>query len=210
MHTYRSHTCNELRSSHVGSVVRLAGWVHRKRDHGQLLFLDLRDHYGITQCVIDVDSPVFSAANALRLESVVRVNGTVVARTPETVNKELETGEIELRLESLDVLSEAEPLPFPVNAEHDYPEDMRLTYRFLDLRREALHKTIVLRSRVRRSVVRPDIGTGVDPPVVFRPALRGRRRLHEAGVGPAREGREQPDEQHSRRGAAGPWKELGR
>ncbi|MFO0996408.1 MAG: aspartate--tRNA ligase [Alphaproteobacteria bacterium] len=160
MHTYRSHTCNELRSSHVGSVVRLAGWVHRKRDHGQLLFLDLRDHYGITQCVIDVDSPVFSAANALRLESVVRVNGTVVARTPETVNKELETGEIELRLESLDVLSEAEPLPFPVNAEHDYPEDMRLTYRFLDLRREALHKTIVLRSRVIDSIRRRMIASG--------------------------------------------------
>jgi aspartyl-tRNA synthetase len=160
VHTYRSHTCNDLRSSHVGATARLSGWVHRKRDHGQLLFIDMRDHYGITQCVIDVDSPLFAAANAVKLESVIRIDGTVVARTPDTVNTHLGTGEIELRIEALDVLSEAEPLPFPVNVEHDYPEDMRLTYRFLDLRREALHNTIMLRSRVISSIRRRMIESG--------------------------------------------------
>jgi aspartyl-tRNA synthetase len=160
VHIYRSHTCNELRSSHVGSAARLSGWVHRKRDHGQLLFIDLRDHYGITQCVIASNSPLFERANALKLESVIRIDGTVVARTPETVNAQLDTGQIELRIEILDVLSEAEPLPFPVNMEHDYPEDMRLTYRFLDLRREALHKTIMLRSRVIDSIRRRMIASG--------------------------------------------------
>src|SRR5215831_13217146 len=132
MHAYRTHTCAALRLSDAGKTVRLAGWVHRKRDHGQLLFIDLRDHYGITQCVIDVSSPLFKSVDALRLESVVSVAGRVAARSPETVNPKLPTGEVELRIESIDVLSEAEPLPFPVNTEADYPEEMRLRYRFLD------------------------------------------------------------------------------
>ena len=154
MHTYRSHTCNQLKASDVGKTVRLSGWVHRKRDHGQLLFIDLRDHYGITQCVISVENPIFEKASALRPESVIRVDGAVVARSPETVNKELATGEIELKIEALELLGDAEPLPFPVNAEHDYPEEMRLKYRFLDLRRESLHWNIVLRSKVISSIRR--------------------------------------------------------
>ncbi|MCX7354383.1 MAG: aspartate--tRNA ligase [Alphaproteobacteria bacterium] len=154
MHTYRSHTCNQLKASDVGKTVRLSGWVHRKRDHGQLLFIDLRDHYGITQCVISVENPLFERASALRPESVIKVDGAVVARSPETVNKDLATGEIELKIEALELLSDAEPLPFPVNAEHDYPEEMRLKYRFLDLRRESLHWNIVLRSKVISSIRR--------------------------------------------------------
>ena len=160
MHAYRTHTCNALGAADVGKPARLSGWVHRKRDHGQLLFVDLRDHYGITQCVVSSGEPAFEAANALRNESVVRVTGTVVARTPETVNKDLATGEVELRIEALDVLSEAEPLPFPVNAEADYPEDMRLTYRFLDLRRESLHRTIMLRGKVIDSIRRRMVASG--------------------------------------------------
>ena len=154
MHTYRSHTCNQLKASDVGKTVRLSGWVHRKRDHGQLLFIDLRDHYGITQCVISVENPLFERASALRPESVIKVDGAVVARSPETVNKELATGEIEMKIEALELLGDAEPLPFPVNAEHDYPEEMRLKYRFLDLRRESLHWNIVLRSKVISSIRR--------------------------------------------------------
>ncbi|MFN0044101.1 MAG: aspartate--tRNA ligase [Alphaproteobacteria bacterium] len=160
MHAYRTHTCNQLRLADVGRTVRLSGWVHRKRDHGQLLFVDLRDHYGVTQCVVSAGEAVFEAASELRNESVVRATGTVVARSAETVNKDLGTGEIELRIASLDVLSAAEPIPFPVNADADYPEDMRLTYRFLDLRRESLHKTIMLRSEVIASIRRRMIELG--------------------------------------------------
>ena len=136
MHAYRTHTCGALRLADAGQTVRLSGWVHRKRDHGQLLFVDLRDHYGITQCVIDVSSPLFPAAEALRLESVVTMTGRVAARTEDTVNPSLPTGEVELVIDALDVRSIAEPLPFPVNTDAEYPEEMRLTYRFLDLRRE--------------------------------------------------------------------------
>ncbi len=160
MHAYRTHTCNQLRLGDVGRTVRLSGWVHRKRDHGQLLFVDLRDHYGVTQCVVSAGEAVFEAASELRNESVVRATGTVVARSAETVNKDLGTGEIELRIATLDVLSAAEPIPFPVNADADYPEDMRLTYRFLDLRRESLHKTIMLRSKVIESIRRRMIALG--------------------------------------------------
>src|SRR5438445_3112040 len=122
MHAYRTHNCGQLRLDDAGATVRLSGWVHRKRDHGQLLFVDLRDHYGVTQCVIDSSSPLFKAADALRLESVVTVTGTVKARSPETVNPKLPTGEVELAIAELKVQSEAEPLPFPVNAEAEYPE----------------------------------------------------------------------------------------
>jgi aspartyl-tRNA synthetase len=160
MHAYRTHTCGALRLGDAGSTVRLAGWVHRKRDHGQLLFIDLRDHYGITQCVIDSSSPLFKLADAQKLESVVTVTGKVVQRSPETVNPKLPTGEIELQIAELAVLSEAEPLPMPVNTEAEYPEEMRLKYRFLDLRRESVHHNIVLRSNVIASIRRRMIEQG--------------------------------------------------
>jgi aspartyl-tRNA synthetase len=154
MHAYRTHTCGALRLPDAGRVARLSGWVHRKRDHGQLLFIDLRDHYGVTQCVIDISSQLFPAADALRLESVVTVTGRVDARSPDTINPRLDTGEVELAIAELEVQSTAELLPFPVNTEADYPEDMRLAYRFLDLRREQMHANIMLRSNVIASIRR--------------------------------------------------------
>ncbi|HKM72272.1 MAG TPA: aspartate--tRNA ligase [Stellaceae bacterium] len=154
MHAYRTHTCGALRLTDAGRPARLSGWIHRKRDHGQLLFLDLRDHYGITQCVIDVSSPLFSAADALRLESVVTLTGRVAARSADTVNPKLDTGEVELVITEITVQSDAEPLPFPVNTEAEYPEEMRLAYRFLDLRRERMHANIMLRSNVIASIRR--------------------------------------------------------
>jgi aspartyl-tRNA synthetase len=160
MHAYRTQTCGELRRAHAGRVVRLSGWVHRKRDHGSLLFIDLRDHYGLMQCVIDRSSPLFAAADAQRLESVITVTGTVVERAPETVNPKLPTGEVELQIAELAVQAEAEPLPLPVNTEADYPEEMRLKYRFLDLRRDGIHANIVLRSRVIASIRRRMIEQG--------------------------------------------------
>jgi aspartyl-tRNA synthetase len=160
MHAYRTHTCGEPRLSHAGQRMRLSGWVHRKRDHGQLLFIDLRDHYGIMQCVIDSSSPLFTLADAQRLESVVTVTGTVVKRSPDAVNPKLPTGEVELQITELDVLSEAEPLPLPVNVDADYPEEMRLRYRFLDLRRDSIHANIVLRSKVIASIRRRMIEQG--------------------------------------------------
>jgi aspartyl-tRNA synthetase len=160
MHVYRTHTCGALRLSDAGRRARIAGWVHRKRDHGQLLFVDLRDHYGVTQCVIDSSSPLFPSVDALRLESVVTVVGAVVKRSPETINPKLPTGEVELQIAELSVLSEAEPLPFPVNAEAEYPEEMRLRYRFLDLRRESMHRNIMLRAEVIASIRRRMIEQG--------------------------------------------------
>ena len=154
MSPYRTHSCGALRLADAGTPARLSGWVHRKRDHGQLLFIDLRDHYGVTQCVIDISSPLFAQADALRLESVVTLSGAVAPRTPDTVNPKLKTGEVELRIAALEVLSEAEPLPFPVNSEAEYPEEMRLSYRFLDLRRERMHRNLVLRSSVIASIRR--------------------------------------------------------
>jgi len=160
MHAYRTHTCGALRLTDAGQEVRLSGWVHRKRDHGQLLFIDLRDHYGVTQCVIDISSPLFPAADALRPESVVTMTGRVAARTADTVNPKLDTGEVELVIADIEVQSEAETLPFPVNTEAEYPEDMRLTYRFLDLRRERMHANILLRSNVIASIRRRMIEQG--------------------------------------------------
>src|SRR5215472_6683017 len=160
MHAYRTHTCGALRLADAGKSVRLSGWVHRKRDHGQLLFVDLRDHYGVTQTVIDVSSALFKQADALKLESVVTVTGTVVKRSAETVNPKLPTGEVELQIAEIAVRSEAEPLPFPVNTDADYPEDMRLKYRFLDLRREGVHRNIVLRSQVIASIRRRMVEQG--------------------------------------------------
>ncbi|GER03000.1 aspartate--tRNA(Asp/Asn) ligase [Iodidimonas nitroreducens] len=154
LHPYRSHRCNSLRKDQVGDIVRLSGWVHRKRDHGNLLFIDLRDHYGITQVVLDSDSEGFALAESLRAESVIRVDGKVVLRDPQTVNPDLETGDIEVYAQQIEILSAAEELPMPVFGEQDYPEDIRLKYRFLDLRRETMHKNIVLRSKVISSIRR--------------------------------------------------------
>ena len=140
--------CGALRKEDVGKTVRLSGWVHRLRDHGGLLFIDLRDHYGLTQVVADPQSPAFKQAERLKPEWVVRIDGEVVARTPETVNPNLPTGAVEVRIKSLEVLSEAKELPLPVFGEPDYPEDTRLRYRFLDLRRETLHANIMKRQDI--------------------------------------------------------------
>lgn len=148
MHEYRSHTCSGLRAADVGETVRLSGWVHRKRDHGGLLFIDLRDNYGMTQLVFDVDSACFSEAEAVRAESVIRIDGRVKARSEETVNADLATGEIEVYVDEMEILSAAGELPMPVFGDTEYPEDIRLTYRFLDLRRERIHNNILLRSNV--------------------------------------------------------------
>ena len=160
MHRYRTHTCGELRASHVGLTVRLSGWVHRKRDHGNLLFLDLRDHYGVTQCVLDGTSPLFTLAAGLRLEAVVTVTGRVVARAPTAVNTKLATGEVELLVQDLVVDAIADALPLHVNSEAEYPEETRLRYRFLDLRRERLHHNVLLRSQVIASIRQRMIATG--------------------------------------------------
>ena len=148
MHEYRTHTCGELTSKQVGEVVRLSGWVHRKRDHGNLLFVDLRDHYGITQVVVDTSSPVFPVLEKVRLESVIKVDGKVVKRDADTINPKLATGEIEVDASAVEVLSSADVLPIQVGEEYDNPEEMRLKYRYIDLRREKLHNNIVLRSKL--------------------------------------------------------------
>ena len=148
MHQYRTHNCNELRADNIDNTVRLSGWVHRKRDHGGLLFIDLRDHFGLTQLVFDPDSDAFSDAENVRNESVITINGKVVKRSDDTFNKGLPTGEIEVYVDSLEVLGASDDLPLPVFGEPDYPEELRLKYRFLDLRRETLHKNIILRSKI--------------------------------------------------------------
>ncbi len=145
MHPYRTHTCAQLSASDVGQTVRLSGWIHRKRDHGGVLFVDLRDHYGITQIVADEDSPALPVLDSLRAESVVTIEGEVKARSPETINANLSTGAIEVFARHVTVQSAAEELPLPVAGEQEYPEDVRLKYRFLDLRRETLHANIMTR-----------------------------------------------------------------
>ena len=160
MHAYRTHTCAELRSSDVGKTVRLSGWIHRKRDHGGLLFIDVRDHYGITQIVADQDNPVQALLDSLRVESVITVTGEVVARAPEVVNPKLPTGEIEVVAKAVEVRSEAAELPMPVATEAEYPEEIRLKYRYLDLRREQMHRNILLRSAVIASIRRRMIEQG--------------------------------------------------
>ena len=160
MHAYRTHTCGALRGADAGRAARLSGWVHAKRDHGGLLFIDLRDHYGMTQCVFPAGSPAFAAADAVRPESVITVTGQVVAREPGTVNPRLPTGEIELRVDDLVVQSAAEVLPMQVAGDERFPEDIRLTYRFIDLRREKLHRNIMLRAGVIASIRRRMIEAG--------------------------------------------------
>ncbi|MEY2611221.1 MAG: Aspartate--tRNA ligase [Planctomycetota bacterium] len=160
MHAYRTHNCGQLRSSHAGQRVKLSGWVFRKRDHGNLLFVDLRDHYGVTQVVVDRDSSAFALIEGLKLESVVAVNGKVLSRGSDKINPELPTGEIEVKASQVELLSEAAELPFPIFGNAEYPEDIRLRNRFLDLRREKLHQNIVLRSQVIASLRRRMIDEG--------------------------------------------------
>ncbi len=148
LNPYRTHTCGALRLKNTKETVRLSGWVHRKRDHGQLLFIDIRDHYGITQCVIDSDSPFFHEAESIRLESVITVTALVVERTAETINSHMATGEIEVIIDEIIVQSKADLLPLQVNSNAEFPEETRLKYRFLDLRREKMHANIILRSQI--------------------------------------------------------------
>jgi aspartyl-tRNA synthetase len=159
-HPYRTHHCAALRTENIGATARLSGWVLAKRDHGGLLFIDLRDHFGLTQCVLPAGSAAFAAAEALRVESVITVTGEVVARAPGTQNPKLPTGEIELRVESLTVQAAADVLPLQVAGSETYPDELRLKYRFLDLRREQVHKNILLRSGVITSLRRRMIASG--------------------------------------------------
>jgi aspartyl-tRNA synthetase len=152
MHRYRSHTCGALRESHIDQTVRLSGWCHRIRDHGGVLFIDLRDHYGLAQCVVDPDSPAFKDAEKLRSEWVVRMEGRVRRRPAGTDNPELPTGAVELYVSEIEVLGPAAELPMPVFGEQEYPEDIRLKYRFLDLRRERLHRNIIKRGQIIDSI----------------------------------------------------------
>ena len=146
MNEYRTHTCGELRAAHIGQTVKLAGWIHRKRNLGNLCFVDLRDHYGITQCVFDSSSDLFAQIENIRVESVIGIDGEVVAR--ESVNKNMPTGDVEIKVAALTVYSEADVLPVQVFGEGNEPEELRLKYRFLDLRRERIHSNIMLRSKV--------------------------------------------------------------
>jgi aspartyl-tRNA synthetase len=178
MHAYRTHKCAELRDTHVGETVRLSGWVHRKRDHGGVLFVDLRDHYGMTQIVADTDSPALPILEALRLESVITIDGEVKARSSSTVNANLPTGQIEVFARSVTVLSKSEELPLPVAGEQEYPEETRLKYRFLDLRRETLHANIVKRTQIIRETRRrmEDIGfTEYSTPILTASSPEGAR-----------------------------------
>jgi aspartyl-tRNA synthetase len=178
MHAYRTHHCGQLRSSEAGQNVRLSGWVHRKRDHGGVLFVDLRDHYGMTQIVADSDSPALAALEGLRVESVVTIDGEVKGRSAATVNSALPTGEIEVFARAVTVLSRAEELPLPVAGEQEYPEEIRLKYRFLDLRRETLHANIVKRTAIIRETRRrmEDIGfTEYSTPILTASSPEGAR-----------------------------------
>jgi len=160
MHAYRTHTCGELRQSNVGETVKVSGWLHRRRDHGGVMFIDLRDHYGLTQIVFNPGAPGFEMVERLRTESVITVDGKVVARDASLVNKNLATGEIEIVAGEVTVQSEAAELPLPVFGEPDYPEDIRLTHRYLDLRRETLHANMTLRSEVIASLRQRMLGQG--------------------------------------------------
>ena len=178
MHAYRSHTCADLNASHVGETVRLSGWVHRVRDHGGILFIDLRDHYGMTQVLADPDSPAFADVEKVRSEWVIRIEGNVKARDPELVNTKIPTGEIEIFVRDLEVLGASEELPLPVFGDLDYPEETRLKYRFLDLRREGLHQNMKLRSDVVRSIRNRmwDIGfTEYQTPIITASSPEGAR-----------------------------------
>jgi aspartyl-tRNA synthetase len=160
MHPYRTDSCGALRRDDAGRQARLSGWIHRKRDHGNLLFIDLRDNYGITQCVVDVSSPLFAEIETVRLESVITVTGKVVERTPQTINPKLPTGEIELQIGDFTLQAAADQLPFQVNGDEEPGEDLRLRYRYLDLRREKVHENILLRAQVIASIRRRMVAAG--------------------------------------------------
>ena len=148
MNKYRTHNCNQLRKKDIDKKIILSGWINKKRDHGNLLFIDLRDNYGVTQCIIDKDNKNFSKLEKTQLETVIKIDGKVVSRSDDTVNKEIETGEIEISIESFEVLGSCNELPMPVFSDQEYAEDIRLKYRFLDLRRKKIHENIILRSKV--------------------------------------------------------------
>ena len=148
MNKFRTHTCGELTKKFTKKNVILSGWINKKRDHGNLLFVDLRDHYGITQCVIDKENKFFKELEKLQLETVIKVNGKVIERTKETINKDLLTGEIEVVIEKFEIIGKTKELPLPVFSDQEYSEEIRLKYRFLDLRRKQIHNNIILRSKV--------------------------------------------------------------
>ena len=148
MNKYRTHTCSELTKDNSGNDVVLSGWINKKRDHGNLLFIDLRDNYGMTQCIIDKSNENFKSLEKIQLESVIKINGTVIERTKETINSDLQTGEIEVNINSFEVLGTCKELPMPVFTDQEYAEEIRLKYRFLDLRRKKIHDNIILRSKV--------------------------------------------------------------
>ena len=148
MSKYRTHTCNELRKEDVDKKVFLSGWINKKRDHGNLLFIDLRDNYGVTQCIIDKDNKNFTNLEKTQLETVVKIEGKVVARSEDTINKEIGTGEIEVTIDTYEELGSCKELPMPVFSDQEYAEEIRLKYRFLDLRRKKIHENIILRSKV--------------------------------------------------------------
>ncbi len=157
MNKYRSHTCNDLRKKDVGSKSFLSGWINKKRDHGNLLFIDLRDNYGVTQCIIDKDNSNFNKLEKIQLETVIKINGKVVNRSKDTINKDIDTGEIEVVIESFEILGNCNELPMPVFSDQEYAEEIRLKYRFLDLRRKKIHENIILRSKV-ISFIRNEMG----------------------------------------------------
>ena len=178
LHPYRSHTCGELREEHIDETVRLSGWIHRKRDHGNLVFVDLRDHFGITQCVIDVSSELFAIVEEARVESVITVTGPVVARSEDTVNANIATGHIEVRIREITVENPADVLPMQVAGEQEFGEEVRLTYRFLDLRRDAMHANIMLRCNVIASIRRRMIEGGfleIQTPILTASSPEGAR-----------------------------------
>ena len=148
MNKYRSHNCSELRKKDVGNKVFLSGWINKKRDHGNLLFIDLRDNYGVTQCIIDKENSNFKELEKIQLETVVKINGKVINRSEDTINKDIETGEVEVSIENFKILGTCKELPMPVFSDQEYSEEIRLKYRFLDLRRKKIHENIILRSKV--------------------------------------------------------------
>ena len=148
MNKYRTHNCNELNKDNEGQEIVLSGWINKKRDHGNLLFVDLRDNYGMTQCIIDKSNESFKLLEKIQLESVIRIQGKVVKRSEDTINSELQTGDIEVNINSFKVLGTCKELPMPVFSDQEYAEEIRLKYRFLDLRRKKIHDNIILRSKV--------------------------------------------------------------
>ena len=178
MHPYRTHTCGELREEHIEQTVRLSGWIHRKRDHGNLVFIDLRDHFGLAQCVIDVSSDLFSIVESARPESVLTITGPVVARTTDTVNDNIDTGKVEIQIREIIIENSADTLPMQVAGDQDFGEEVRLKYRFLDLRREQTHNNIILRSQVISSIRRRMTGQGfleIQTPILTASSPEGAR-----------------------------------